>query len=68
MRLLYNIGECIYWVSFWGYKESIPYFTSLYTIEDLFQVVRPPAYSISWAVLFDRMLAWFMHAWTLSPI
>ena len=23
IRFLLNIGECIYWVSFWGYKEYL---------------------------------------------
>ena len=29
IRFLFNIGECIYLVSFWGYKKYIPYFISL---------------------------------------
>ena len=26
IRFLFNSGECIYLVSFWGYKKYIPYF------------------------------------------
>ena len=28
VRFLFNIGECIYLVSYWGYKKYIPHFTS----------------------------------------
>ena len=26
IRFLFYIGECIYWVAFWGYKKYKPYF------------------------------------------
>ena len=30
IRFLFNIGECIYLVFFWGYKNYIPYFIYIY--------------------------------------
>ena len=34
IRFLSNIGECIYLVSFWGYKKYIPYFIQRGGIEE----------------------------------
>ena len=28
IRFLFHIGECIYWVSFWGYKKYKAYITT----------------------------------------
>ena len=31
VRFLFNIGECIYLVSLWGYKKYIPYFIYIHS-------------------------------------
>ena len=31
IRFPFKIGECMYLVSFWGYKKYIPYFIYIYT-------------------------------------